>query len=86
MSALLATLSGVVAAVAGSASISSLSGMTLAVGGAQVGDGEFGVVFEGLEGFVAEEVLINNGSQRLFCRIIVDNYYYTNYISRHIVW
>jgi len=26
-----------------------LSGMTLAVGGAQVGDGEFGVVFEGFK-------------------------------------
>ena len=31
--------------------------MALAVGGAQVGDGEFGVVLEGVEGFVAEEVL-----------------------------
>ena len=59
-----AALTGLIAAVAGSVSISSLSGMTLAVGGAQVGDGEFGVVFEGFEGFVAEKVLINNGSQR----------------------
>jgi len=31
--------------------------VTLAVGGAQVGDGKLGVVFEGVEGFVAEEIL-----------------------------
>ena len=41
----------------GSPSLASFSGVALAVGGAQVGDGEFGVVFEGVEGFVAEEIL-----------------------------
>ena len=39
------------------------------MGGAQVGDGEFGVVFEGVEGFVAEELLdmvhVGAGAQEL---------------------
>jgi len=43
--------------------------VALAVGGAQVGDGEFGVVFEGVEGFVAEEILdmvhVGTGAQEL---------------------
>jgi len=43
--------------------------VALAVGGAQVGDGEFGVVLEDVEGFVAEEVLdvvhVGAGAQEL---------------------
>ena len=38
-------------------SIASFSGVTLAVGVAQIGDGKLGAVFEGVEGFVAEEIL-----------------------------
>ena len=43
------------------------------MGGAQVGDGEFGVVFEGVEGFVAEEISRLPRSRRRFVVEMIEN-------------